>query len=458
MSLEGGFGTLIRMKKPVIIISSIVFLLATFLIVYASRDMFKKCDLEVDKVCFNNELNQYNIEEDAVLTIEVPSSEYGEAIKQLWSTYHPDSNPINTVLVGQSNTNDLMYLSQNDAALKFDELYPMTDDLMNDTPQISPELNLEALKYLPMVGEGFAFITNKTEIERLVGSWTDTNKNNIHDSLESYEAIIKAQANWKTDKRKLVLSLNEPFSMYPLFTSDGWRIFEDYSSYYPGFEKETFLESLKFIELLSSVNWNNTEINDAVNYTWDYPSVLFEDNFVFSQVASWMYFDEMDLKHESEWVISALPKAYENSENPLRTMLTKVYGYSINLNTLYPSAAHELMRLVYSTEGLQTKLDYENVILLSNKDKLDALSFKDEHLKQFSYAFIESQSEPLVAVEDYPNHLAIRLYYEIDLESSIHKLWNKEITKEEAQIELATQADTWIMKNSKLFEGKINHE
>ena len=63
-----------------------------------------------------------------------------------------------------------------------------------------------------------------------------------------------------------------------------------------------------------------------------------------------------------------------------------------------------------------------------------------------------------MAVEDYPNHLAIRLYYEIDLESSIHKLWNKEITKEEAQIELATQADTWIMKNSKLFEGKINHE
>jgi len=139
-------------------------------------------------------------------------------------------------------------------------------------------------------------------------------------------------------------------------------------------------------------------------------------------------------------------------------MLTRVEGYSINKNSLYPSAAHELLRIIYSTDGLQAKLDYGKGVLLSNKENLDLLSFRNDTNKQFSYAFLESQSEPLLAVEDYPNHLAIRLFYEIELESTIQRLWNKEITTEEAQIEIALKSDAWIMKNSKLFEGKINHE
>lgn len=446
------------MKKPVIIVSSIVFLLATFLIVFASNNGFRNCELDTDKVCFDSELEQYGIEENAILTFEVNSTEYGEAIKQLWSKVHPEANAINFVLKGESNTSDVVYLTQNDAALKYDMLYQLDANSINNTPLISSELNLNGNKYLPLVGEGFAFITNKTELERLGYTWADTNLNNLHDSFESYASIINAQASWQTDKRKLVLSLSEPFTLYPLFTSNGWKLFEDYTSYYPGFEKESFLDALKFIKELSSVNWNQTEVNDASNYTWDYPNVLFDDNFVFSQVSSWMYFEEMDLKHTSDWVISAFPKSNDDRTNALHPMLTEVEGYSININTLYPSAAHELIRLIYSVDGLQAKIDNEESIVLSNKESLDGLIFKNSYIKQFSYAFLESQSEPLVAVEDYPNQLAIHLYYDIDIESTIQRLWNNEITPEETQIEITLKADQWIIENTKLFEGKINHE
>lgn len=458
LSLRGGFGTLIWMKKPVIIVSSVVFLLATFLIVFARNNGFKSCELETDKVCFDSELKQYAIEENAMLTFEVNSSEYGEAIKQLWSTVHPEANAISYSLKSESISSDLVYLTQNDAALKYDSLYLIDENSINNTPLISAELNLDGIRYLPLVGEGFAFITNRTELERLGNAWVDANSNNLHDSFESYASILNAQAIWQTDKRKLVLSLSEPFTLYPLFTSNGWKLFEEYTSYYPGFEKETFLDALKFIKVLADVNWNQTETNDASNYTWDYPNVLFDDNFVFSQVSSWMYFEEMDLKHESDWVISAFPKASAESINALHPMLTEVEGYSININTMYPSAAHELMRLIYSIDGLQAKLDNEKIIVLSNKESLDVLDFKNTYLKQFSYAFLESQSEPLVAVEDYPHQLAIRLYYDIDIESSIQRLWNNEITPEEAQIEIVLKADQWIIEKSKLFEGKINYE
>jgi arabinogalactan oligomer/maltooligosaccharide transport system substrate-binding protein len=445
------------MKKPVILVSSIIFLLATFLFVFAANDGFRKCDLEQDTVCFDKDLKHYSIEENAVLTLEVNTLEYGEAIKSLWSTLHPEANPLNIVLTNEA-VSDVMILNQNDAAIHYDELLVLDTNIENKRSTISSELNFEGLRFLPISGEGFAFITNKTELEQIVGSWTDTNSNSIHDSFETYESIINAQANWQTDKRKLVLSLSEPYTLYPLFTSHGWKLFNDYSSYYPGFDDEKFVESLQFIETLSTVNWNGSENNEASSYTWDFPNVLFDDNFVFSQVATWMFVEEMDIKHESEWVISSFPKAFNSSESSLHPMLTEVLGYSINSATLYPSAAHELIRIMYTVEGLQAKVNTDHRVILSDKTTLDELNFINPIQKQFAYAFLESESEPLSAVEDYPNILAIKLFYEIDLESTIQRLWNKEITVKEAQIELALKSDQWIIKNSKLFEGKINHE
>jgi arabinogalactan oligomer/maltooligosaccharide transport system substrate-binding protein len=430
----------------------------TFLYVFAINKGFRACNLDLDKVCFDKELGQYQIEENASLTVVVENAAYGDVISWLWSELHPEANGITYVLESDISSSDLMYLSQNDAAINFDSLYLIDRNIINSVPNLSKELNLTGNTYLPLSGEGFAFITNKTELERLIGPWVDENNNNLHDTLESYESIMNNHMNWETDKRKLVLSLNEPFTLYPFMTSNGWRIYEDYTSYYPGFEKESFLESLRFIELLSSVNWNQTESNLASDYTWDFPNVLYDDSFLFSQVASWMYVEELNVKHESEWVISAFPNAFESSKNELQTMLTRVEGYSINKNSSYPSAAHELLRIIYSTEGLQAKLNHGKGVLLSNKENLDLLSFRNDTNKQFSYAFLEAQSEPLLAVEDYPNHLAIRLFYEIELESTIQRLWNNEITAEEAQIEIALKSDAWIMKNSKLFEGKINHE
>lgn len=458
MSLGGGFGTLIWMKKPVIIVSFIVFLLVSFLYVFASNDGFRACDLDLDKVCFDKELKQYQIEENANITLEVSTIEYGEAIKQLWNQVHPDKNPINIVLVNESSNSDIMYGSSNDMALNYEMLMSLDSHIENNRSDLSSEINLNGLKFVPFVGEGFAFITNKTELERLVGSWVDTNTNNIHDSFESYESIVNAQKDWDTENQKLVISLSEPFTLYPYFTSSGWKLFEDFNSYYPGFEKDAFLESLRFIELLSSVNWNESEDNRAETYTWNYPDVLYNDNFIFSQVATWMFYEDMDKVHESEWVISAFPKAYESSKNQLSPLLTEVYGYSINVNTAYPSASHELMRLIYSLEGYQAKLNSSKDVILSHKEILDQLNYPNEYVKQFSYAFLESQSETLIAVEDYPTLLAIQLFYNIDIEKTIQKLWNKELTVEEAQIEIALKSDDWIMRQSKLFEGKLENE
>lgn len=458
MSLRGGFDTLIWMKKPVILISFIVFLLVSFLYVFASNDGFRVCDLEVDKVCYDEKLNQYQIEENANILFAVTSVEYGEAVLQLWNEIHPNQANIQYVLVEEALSPDLIYQSSNEMALIYEKLFPLDENLEISRPDLAHELNINGNRFNPIVGEGFAFITHKTELERLIGPWQDTNLNNIHDTLESFESIMTVQESWETDSIKLVLSLSEPYSLYPYLTADAWSMFDNDQSYYPGFEKESFLSSLEFIQKLSEVNWNQSENNIAESYTWDYPSVLYNDNFIFSQVSTWMFYEEMDMRHESEWVISAFPKAYESSDTSLSPLLTNVFGYSIDANTLYPSAAHELMRIMYSVDGLQKKIDTDKDVLLVNKDILDQLNFNSEHKKQFTYAFLTSQSEPLIAVEDYPSERAIRLYYEIDLEQTIRKLWNKEINVQEAQIEIALKSDDWIMQHTKMFEGRLKNE
>jgi len=51
-----------------------------------------------------------------------------------------------------------------------------------------------------------------------------------------------------------------------------------------------------------------------------------------------------------------------------------------------------------------------------------------------------------------------QVFYEIDFENTIQKLWNKEISIQEAQIEIALKSDEWIMRHSKMFEGKLKNE
>ena len=445
------------MKKPVLILLAITLSLSLMLALFLGTQALQKCELEKDLVCYDEELDRYAFELDAQLTIEVDNMDYGLALITLWNETYPEySDRIKVLLVEEEGSKDIQYLSQNEAALQYEQLYPLIDFEFNRPAQISAELNQDGNRFLAYTGDGFAFLTNKTKLENLGYAWVDENQNYIHDQFESFEDIIAQSETLTQESNSLVLALNDRFSFYPYLTAYGWHLFEEFSSFEPGFERAEFLDALRFVEKLSTVNWKQSESNLAEDYTWDYPLVLANDAFVFSQVSSFMYLNEWDDKHPSEWVVSSFPKADKASSASLRPLLHDIKGYVLNSNVQYPSFAHEVMRFLSSAQALQVFVNTHEEIPLANSTLLSELEFKDERHRQFAFAFQNSISEPLIAIQDYPQHLAFALYYDIDVMEVVQRLWNKELSPSETQIELALLSDQWVNAHSKLFEGKID--
>lgn len=446
-----------KMKKPILILLAILLSSALMLGLFLGTQALQKCELEKDLVCYSEELKRYEFEENATLVVEVDNAEYGLALVALWNSMYPEHpDRLQTLLVDEEGAKDIQYLSAHEAALKYDQLYSFVDLEFNRPSQISSELNLEGQRFMPYTGEGFVFLTNKTKLEDLGYAWVDTNNNYLHDAFESYEKILAQSETLTQNPNSLVLALNDRFSFYPYLTNEGWHLFKSYSSFEPGFEKEEFLKSLEFIERMSHVNWRQSDSNLAEAYDWDYPLVLADDQFIFSQASSFMYLEEWDGKHASEWVVSMFPKAEEASSEPLRPLLHDVKGYALNKEAQYPSLAHEVMSFLSSAAALQAYVDTHEESPLANIDLLNQIEFKDERSKQFAYAYQASITEPLIAIQDTPQQLAFALYYDIDVMEVIRRLWDKELTPKEAQIELAILSDQWVNAHSKLFEGKLD--
>ena len=235
------------MKKPVLILLAITLSLSLMLALFLGTQALQKCELEKDLVCYDEELDRYAFELDAQLTIEVDNMDYGLALITLWNKTYPEySDRIKVLLVEEEGSKDIQYLSQHEAALQYEQLYPLVDFEFNRPAQISAELNQEGNRFLAYTGDGFAFLTNKTKLENLGYAWVDENQNYIHDQFESFEDIIAQSETLTQESNSLVLALNDRFSFYPYLTAYGWHLFEEFSSFEPGFERAEFLDALRF--------------------------------------------------------------------------------------------------------------------------------------------------------------------------------------------------------------------
>jgi arabinogalactan oligomer/maltooligosaccharide transport system substrate-binding protein len=450
------FGTLGSMKRSFYIGLSGLILMNAMILGTAMVTEANTCRVGEAPVCYDRSLDAYAIEPEAHVSVQVLNADHGEALVKLWNDTHPQQpGVVSYTLVNDGQVSDIRYLSQEQAAFEYETLYPLEDTENIDFPlTISPELNTPDVTFIPMAGEGFAFVTNKSALETLGVVWEDVDKDNLIDSLSDFESIISTQARWTTDKQKLVFSMSEPYAFYPFLSAGGWEIFSSYDGYAPGFEQAEFLESLRFIDALSQVNWNNSETNTADTYVWDFSESLKADDFLFNIVSSWMYLETYQSRNGSEWMVSRFPSMNAQSE-PLSPFLSEVRGYSISKETVFPSAAHEVMRLIRSDLGIQVFVDTTTEIPLASKEVLDKTVFTNNLRAQYAQAFIHSQSEPLIALVNQPNIPAFRLYLEIELMPTIRSLWNQEITPEEAQIQIAMASDAWLFQHSSLNESEV---
>ena len=395
-------------------------------------------------VCFNAHQNAYQIETHAHLKILVPNDEYGKAVVAYWDWYHPEFAERVTYELTNSaaGSQDVLFISQAQAGQLHEKLFPLDHNLIKnvDLDKVTA-LNYDYLNFIPVSAEGFAFLINKTRLELLGLSTQDNNKDGLIDSVDTFEKIIALQPLWDSLKVNIFpFALNEPYSFYPFLTAGGFRIFSALDALKPGFESEEFKQGLQLVEDLSQINWNHSESNLSQSYTWMLDEVVVQDNFVFTIAGPWMNIGASAAAVKSEWIVSKFPTYQKNELAPM----VKTSGFAINKETYYPSAAHELIRILKSIKGTQLLIDHTSLIPLVNAEILPYLVFDEPHRAQLALAYETSVGEPVIAFLANPKLLAIELFYNMDVMSSIRNLWDKSITIEEAQNQIIAEANRVI--------------
>jgi arabinogalactan oligomer/maltooligosaccharide transport system substrate-binding protein len=370
----------------------------------------------------------------------VADEAYGQAVEDFWDWYHPElAGRVTTVIASEATGNeDVFFLNQNQAAQLYPSLYPMHDVLAKHVVlKQAGVLNYADLRYLPVSAEGFAMIVNATRLELAGIDTADSDGDGRLDSLASFEQILALAPVWETmNVNAFPLALNEPYALYPFLTAGGFNLFASLDAMLPGFNDPQLRAGLRLIEALSTVNWNHSETNAAETYTWRYEEALANDDFAISLVGSWMQAQAYDHEHATHWTIVPFP----TFEGQVLSPMIRTSGFAINAATYYPSAAHELVRILKSVKGLQVLLDSTDRIPLADSKTLSYLNFPKAHIREFAVAFHDAVSEPLIAFEADPSILAMELYAQMDVIGPISELWNGSIGTAEAQTRLILSA------------------
>lgn len=395
-------------------------------------------------VCFDAPNNEFKIEAHAKLTILVPNEAYGQAVVDYWDWYHPNrsGNISYEVISENSGDQDVLLINQNQAGVLHNALFPLSDELTKNVDLNKVfALNADHLNYLPVTAEGFAFVTNKTRLELLGLSVEDLNQDGLIDSIDTFEKIFELKPLWDTlDVNILPLSLNEPYSFYPFLTAGGFNLYGSYDALQPGFDSEAFNAALSFVSALSEINWIHSDTNASENYTWKLDDVMINDSFVFTIAGPWMDIGASDHEAVSDWVVSKFP-SYQGLE---LSPMVKTTGFAINAETEYPSAAHELIRILKSIKGIQLLVDNTTSIPLVNDEMLKYLTFEDLHDKELAKAYQSSVGEPVIAFPLNSKHLAMELVYHMDVMGIVRALWDKRITVNDAQAQMMIEANRVI--------------
>ena len=410
------------------------------MLTYAYYTEEAQCYFEEDRICFDLETNQYRLEPEAFIRVQVPNQALQTMYTELWAQMHPEAIHQVEFVIGQEA--DLRYVEIHEAAFEFDQWQALDFRLGNSLlPTIASELNYTHLTYIPISGQGMALLSNLTTLEALGYPYVDENGDFTHDHFENFEAIEELQDLFPSALTPWGLSLQEPYAFYPYLTSHGWQLFPNAQGYDPGFHEETFLKALQWLENLSRLN-ANAQGNAEDVFGWNFQNLLEQDSFIFMQVAPFMFVEIFDEMHDSQWHISRFPSV--ENQAPMVPFLYDVYGYTLDQSSLYPSLAHEVLRMITQPVGLEAYTNVTQRPILRPASILNQINFSNPITQQFSYAHTSARSEPLIALDNSPTTVAFRLYFEINLMDTIQALWKGTITPEQAQIEIAMAADAWL--------------
>jgi maltose-binding protein MalE len=131
--------------------------------------------------------------------------------------------------------------------------------------------------------------------------------------------------------------------------------------------------------------------------------------------------------------------------------LLKVKVYVLNAYSKYPSASAEMLRIIFTKEGMQAMIaNSAYVPALKAGAKIAPDYSNDVVKKEMAAAFATSYVEPVtVTLPDNPTPQAMDVYYNIGMNQFYKVVWDGKLTPADAQTKIVAAADKWISENNK---------
>lgn len=433
------------------------------------------CDTETldgTTVCYDEKLEQYAVEKDAVLVVGSDNDAWGNAIVALWDTVHPEyagmvtfantASQGSTDAIAQQTTEyaaDVFMAIDGEVSRNLTHLLPIDSRLATTVTANAVESfykagnTTEVPVYAPMTYDGMAFVWNETMLTTLGYDVTDANADNLPDAFDTWEEIFALATEWQsarpTYKEKSVnivfpLSLGEVWSGYMALTSAGWEIFSTADATKPGFDDPKFAEGLKFIQAAKEAQVSINEdgsVTDAAGMGWRWDDVINNESAPFGLVGTWMDVAAAAETTGSVYHISALP-TYNGVQ---LTPFVKTKGYVISAYTEYKSAATELLRLIYSKEGFDAMVSGTSYAPSLVADSALTPTLEENGVQaQMMGAFKFNYPEPFYTLPNNPLKKGMDSAYYPFMSAAIQAVYDGTKTIEEAVAELVTLTDAAI--------------
>ena len=237
----------------------------------------KPCIAEKGIVCYDEEVQQYQVEEGAKIRVMVENEAYGQALEELWNKEHQEQTDVIEPVVVQSfdaatwlgYKTDIALLWSNDAAQIINNFMPVQPELEAVIQEHAPRqfgelLNVDGLRYVPMSYYGLVFSTNMSMLSEMGYDVSDENGDGLADQFDSFEELMKLADEWGGQARTyherqmeavFPFAISESWASMVFLSADDFRFFASQDALISGMETEEFLETLKFLRAMGEHSW-----------------------------------------------------------------------------------------------------------------------------------------------------------------------------------------------------------
>jgi len=435
--------------------------------------------------CWNNEEEDFLVEDEAKVVLGVDSDDMGAALVQKWNSDFPDYEGMlefrnygsadgdNSGMQGmelqQGEGPDIALVIDGEVIGKEGSLLPLHTYFQDLGAEQTNESAFESINqldyfYLPAFYDGMVFSWNETILDELGIDTTDSNGDNLPEAIDTWEKIfaITEGDEWAADDRPVIevpgnddtynmyemfpISLDEVWSAYSTLTAGGWQFFESGNLDEPGFDTDAFESGLEFIEDFSQTNMSVDETGtkkaaDAMAWRWD---AYLQGAYPMSLVGTWQNVDGAESSTGFDFRFSKMPTYNGEELHPL--MKTK--GFIINGFTEVPSASSKVLNWLYSKSTMETMID-SSAYLPALQD--DATIFPDiDNVNKEEFA-LGMQNNHLEISGTLPNNAdvaAMDVFYNLNLNDYFKEIWDGTMTPAESRTAIADDAATWLEENN----------